>query len=108
MTHKRGTRSTFVEMESLGVDINLIQNGIDNMIRLALLSIGQQYIDDYRTTIKTQNDRCRLFEILGVDIFIDEFLKPWLIEANKNPSLKTKSDFDFSIKSSMVKGALKH
>jgi hypothetical protein len=44
-------------MESIGIDINLIQNGIDDMIRLILLSVRQQYIDDYRITVKTQDDR---------------------------------------------------
>jgi tubulin polyglutamylase TTLL6/13 len=93
-------------MEDLGINTHLLQQKIDDIVRLTLLAVQDEYINNYKSTVKTQDDRSRLFEILGFDIFIDEDLKPWLIEVNKNPSLKAKSDFDISIKTSVVKGTL--
>jgi tubulin polyglutamylase TTLL6/13 len=104
--HKRGTLSVFAEMESLGVDIDALQDRIDEVIQLTMLAMQKEYIDDYRRTVKTQDERSRLFEILGFDILIDEDLKPWLIEVNNNPSLRGESPFDEAIKLSVVKGAL--
>jgi tubulin polyglutamylase TTLL6/13 len=104
--HKRGTVSVFAEMEGLGVDVGALQDRIDEVIQLTMLAVQQEYIADYRKTVKTQDERCRLFEILGFDILIDEALKPWLIEVNNNPSLRGDTPFDAELKLSVVRGAL--
>jgi tubulin polyglutamylase TTLL6/13 len=104
--HKRGTTTVFAQMASLGVDVDALQWRIDEIIELTLLAVQQEYIDDYKRTVKTQDERSRLFEILGFDILIDEDLNPWLIEVNNNASLIGDSPFDERIKISVVKGAL--
>ena len=38
------------------------------------------------------------FEILGIDIFIDDKIKPWLIEVNSLASFATDSPLDKKIK----------
>jgi len=43
-----------------------------------------------------ENSVC--FEVLGLDIFIDEKLKPWLIEVNSLASFATDSPLDKKIK----------
>jgi tubulin polyglutamylase TTLL6/13 len=42
------------------------------------------------------------FQILGLDIFLDEKLKPWLIEVNSLPSYQTDSPLDRKIKFDLV------
>lgn len=42
------------------------------------------------------------FEILGIDIFIDDKLKLWLIEVNSLPSFATDSPLDKKIKYDVV------
>jgi tubulin polyglutamylase TTLL6/13 len=106
IAHKRGTTSVFAQMASLGVDVDALQDRIDEIIQLTLLAVQQEYISDYKRTVKTQDERSRLFEILGFDILIDEELNPWLIEVNNNSSLIADSPFDETIKLSVVKGAL--
>jgi tubulin polyglutamylase TTLL6/13 len=93
-------------MASLGVGVDALQGRIDEIVQLTLLAVQQEYIDDYRRTVKTQDERSRLFEILGFDILTDESLKPWLIQVNNNTSLIRDSPFDETIKLSIVKGAL--
>ena len=42
------------------------------------------------------------FEILGFDIFIDEKLRPWLIEVNHAPSFSTDTPLDYKIKKDLI------
>ena len=42
------------------------------------------------------------FEILGIDIFLDDKLKPWLIEVNSLPSFATDSPLDKKIKTDLL------
>ena len=43
-----------------------------------------------------------LFELYGVDILLDEFLEPWLMEVNLNPSLNCDSQLDLKVKSKLL------
>ena len=47
------------------------------------------------------------FEILGFDIFLDDKLKPWIIEVNHTPSFSTDSPLDFEIKKNVINDTLK-
>jgi tubulin polyglutamylase TTLL6/13 len=47
------------------------------------------------------------FEILGFDIFLDEKLKPWILEVNHAPSFTTDSPLDFKIKKSLISDTIK-
>lgn len=47
------------------------------------------------------------FEILGFDVFLDEKLKPWIIEVNHAPSLSTDSPLDFKIKKGLITDTIK-
>jgi tubulin polyglutamylase TTLL6/13 len=38
------------------------------------------------------------FEILGMDVLIDENLKPYLLEVNHTPSFATETEFDLKLK----------
>jgi tubulin polyglutamylase TTLL6/13 len=71
-----------------------------------MLGAQQKYIDDSKKMVKTQNERSRLFEILGFDIMIDADLKPWLIEVNNNTNMVGGLPFDQTIKMPVIKGAL--
>ena len=42
------------------------------------------------------------FEILGFDIFLDDKLKPWILEVNHSPSFSTDSPLDFKVKKNLV------
>lgn len=47
------------------------------------------------------------FEILGFDVFLDDKLKPWILEVNSQPSLSTDSPLDFKIKKNLIADTLK-
>ena len=47
------------------------------------------------------------FEILGFDIFLDESLKPWIIEVNHAPSFACDSPLDTKIKRGLLQDTIK-
>lgn len=47
------------------------------------------------------------FEVLGFDIFLDEALKPWILEVNHDPSFETDAPLDFKIKKQLIADTLK-
>merc|ERR1712096_302408 len=49
---------------------------------------------------RTRWDQC--FEIYGMDVMLDEQLKPWLLEVNLLPSLSSSSPLDKRIKSTLM------
>eukprot|EP00397_Hematodinium_sp_SG-2012_P018512 GEMP01018968.1.p1 GENE.GEMP01018968.1~~GEMP01018968.1.p1 ORF type:complete len:615 (+),score=121.72 GEMP01018968.1:77-1921(+) len=74
-----------------------------------LLSVQPQLLLEYdgglpKDLAKTKRSRC--FEILGVDVLIDDKLKPWLLEVNHLPSFGTDSALDLDIKSRLVSQTL--
>jgi len=42
------------------------------------------------------------FELLGFDIFLDDNLKPWILEVNHAPSFSTDSPLDFKVKKNLI------
>ena len=55
-----------------------------------------------------QNVRSRYscFELLGFDIMLDSHYKPWLLEVNISPSLRSDSSVDCAVKSQLIKDML--
>lgn len=46
------------------------------------------------------------YELLGVDIILDEALKPWLLEVNISPSLQVATDTDKYVKLPLARDTL--
>jgi len=47
------------------------------------------------------------FEILGFDVYVDEYLKPWVLEVNHAPSFVCDTPLDTKIKRGLVHDAIK-
>lgn len=47
------------------------------------------------------------FQVLGFDIMIDKYFKPWLIEVNCSPSFATDSALDYEVKKNVIADAFK-
>ncbi|EAX90681.1 Tubulin-tyrosine ligase family protein [Trichomonas vaginalis G3] len=104
---KRTLTSIFNKLKENSVDVKILQDKIDNIIRYTIASIASQLKIAYSSKIFNSDNKCRCFEILGFDILIDKDVNPWLIEVNTVPSLQTGSPFDESLKRSAVIGAMK-
>ena len=104
---KRSLSSVYKIIESNGGDVNKIQHGIEDIIRLTLASVQSFLANNYHTAISCKDEKSRCFEILGFDVMLDSNLKPWLLEVNCMPSLACDSPFDESLKMGVISGTLK-
>jgi hypothetical protein len=81
------------------IDFNKIWKKIKDIVIKTILSItdsGIPIIKDFNLS------SVNLFEIYGFDILLDDYLNPWLMEVNLNPSLNCDSNLDLKIKSKVL------
>jgi tubulin polyglutamylase TTLL5 len=82
-----------------GVPVELLFRRIDDLIVKTAISIEPHVLSALKAA--TPN-RTSCFQLLGFDVFIDDALKPWLLEVNLGPSLATETPLDHRVKSSML------
>ena len=51
-------------------------------------------------SLSVQESLC--FEILGLDVMLDDDLKPWLLEVNLSPSLSSSEILDLNVKGNLL------
>ena len=61
----------------------------------------------YRSCQPDNYDNNMCFEVLGFDIFLDENLKPYILEVNHDPSFETDTALDFKIKKQLIQDTFK-
>lgn len=61
----------------------------------------------YRSCQPDEVDNAMCFQVLGFDIMIDKYFKPWLIEVNCSPSFATDSALDYEVKKNVIADAFK-
>lgn len=69
--------------------------------------MGQPLVShQYRFAQPDDEYRQMCFHILGIDIMIDEFLNPIVLEVNHTPSFATDTPLDYTIKFNLIKDTL--
>ena len=105
--HKRSLSST---LEYLETNYNLkVQNFWEKIYDIAkkTIIIAQPHLAHAYHNLQPEdytNQIC--FQILGLDIPLDQNLKPWLLEVNHSPSFNTDTPLDKQIKIKVVIDAL--
>lgn len=95
----------FIEKEHGSKTRNVLWKRMKLLCVKMILSVQPQLIQEYEAALprdlaRTKRPRC--FELLGVDVMIDDKLKPWLLEVNHLPSFATESALDTDIKSRLI------
>ena len=94
-------------------------DSIRELVTMLLVSIHPFLVFSYECQFEG-GDTAKCFQIIGIDILLDERLKPWLLEINGNPSMniehsidpenpeseKEVSPVDIFIKEKVMEGAL--
>ena len=104
--HKRSLKSTYEYLEEEGFNVPLLKAKIDDIIIKTLCAIQPNLAHHYRSCQPEDYDRSMCFEILGLDVILDNKLNPYILEVNHTPSFSTDSPLDRSIKKNVISQAL--
>lgn len=100
--HKRSVTSVLKYIEEhekeQGITVEKLWNQIDDIAIKTLISAQPHLCHSYRSLQPDDLENSVCFEVLGLDIFIDDKVKPWLIEVNSLASFATDSPLDKKIK----------
>ncbi|XP_077553749.1 tubulin monoglutamylase TTLL4-like [Haemaphysalis longicornis] len=101
--HKWSIRALQRYLEALGVDFaGLWEQMVDIVVRTLACAEGPMN----RLIQRHTSSRYTCYELFGFDILLDDQLKPWLLEVNISPSLRSATPVDYAVKSEVVKDML--
>ena len=103
LTHWKKTLDYVLDQISLeGYDTKILMNQIYDIVVKTLISIQPKLLYTYNVLQPRSKEHDMWFEILGFDIFIDENVKPWLIEVNHMPSFNQDTKVDKEWKHKLI------
>ncbi|CAG9567895.1 unnamed protein product [Danaus chrysippus] len=85
------------------VDTDLLWESIKDLVIKTIIS-GEASISSLTKANITSRYNC--YELFGIDVLLDEDLKPWLLEVNISPSLHSASPLDTHVKGPLVRTVL--
>jgi len=100
--HKRSLTFAMRYINEMGYDSKQVLHKIKDVILKCLCAVQPMLAHTYRSCQPDDIDNSMCFEILGFDVFLDDKLKPWILEVNHAPSFTTDSPLDFKIKKSLI------
>ena len=96
----------FKELAQRGYDSEGLWNGIKDIAVKTIILSYEQIKHNYLTSQPEDYHNRMLFHVLGLDILVDEFMSPVLLEVNHTPSFATDTPLDWKIKHALVKDTL--
>ena len=104
-----GSKWTYQALEKWLVghdhDVSNLWESISDTIVKTFLSASPVLRHNYRLTFPTNDDGAMCYQLLGVDIMLDRKLNPYLLEVNRNPSLRCDTPLDTTIKQTALREA---
>ncbi|XP_043496287.1 tubulin polyglutamylase TTLL4-like [Polistes fuscatus] len=98
--HKWTLRTLWSYFEREHINVSKIWSSMKDIVIKTMIS-GESSINALsRPNIQS---RYCCYELFGVDIILDENLKPWLLEVNISPSLQSSSLLDNAVKGPLIK-----
>ena len=79
---------------------------IYDIVIKTIISIQPKLLHSYNVLQPRSKEHDMCFEILGFDIFIDENVKPWLIEVNHMPSFNQDTKVDKEWKQKLIRDTI--
>lgn len=89
--------------EEHGVDIPVLYEKIHDIIVKTILTGYKPILREYVDTFKSHVYREACFQLLGFDIILDNQCNPYLLEINKNASLKRPTPIDKVVKTKLTR-----
>ncbi|XP_033364222.1 tubulin polyglutamylase TTLL4-like [Bombus vosnesenskii] len=98
-TDKWALKALWSYLEQKHVNVSMLWASMKDIVVKTMIA-GESNITPL-TRLNTPSRYC-CYELFGFDILLDEDLKPWLLEVNISPSLKSSSGLDSAIKGPLI------
>nr|CAH7757616.1 unnamed protein product [Callosobruchus chinensis] len=97
--HKWTLSKLMEYLESAGVDTKALWKNLQSLVVKTMIACEAPIV---QLCEENMCNRYNCYELFGVDVLLDEHLKPWLLEVNISPSLHSASPLDAHVKGPMV------
>ena len=107
-------------LKERGYDINKIKKDVEMLVMKVFLALRPGLLNAYFPTTSDINEPGKNFKILGVDVMLDKYLYPYIIEINPSPDLKiwsykhscygqskVKVDYQYRLKTKLIENTIK-
>lgn len=98
--HTRSLQSVMERLKNEGVNIEKIQTDIHQLVIKTFTAI-QPTVEKAVSGNVPHKRNC--FQLFGLDVMLDDQLKPWLLEVNGNPCLEPYTTMEVPIKARLVR-----
>ncbi|XP_043263456.1 tubulin polyglutamylase TTLL4-like [Colletes gigas] len=98
--HKWTLKTLWAYLEREHVNVKRLWEAMKDIVVKTMIA-GESSINSLSKANRSSRYCC--YELFGVDILLDENLKPWLLEVNISPSLQSSSPLDIAIKGPLIK-----
>lgn len=98
--HKWTLRTLWSYLEREQVNVSKLWVSMKDIVVKTMVA-GESAIGSLTRANTTSRYCC--YELFGIDILLDENLKPWLLEVNISPSLQSSSPLDSAVKGPLIK-----
>jgi tubulin polyglutamylase TTLL6/13 len=99
--------NAYLEAEYSGAAVRRMWRDVQALLIKTIIATLPPMQTCYSALFPGDASGARTFQLLGFDVMLDSQLRPWLIEVNRNPSLRCDSPLDQKIKT-MAMGQLFH
>lgn len=90
--HKQLLTSVLKKLQAKGRDVRILKKQIEELTAKTVIALEPYLKNAYHCFVSTDHDNPRCYQILGLDILIDDNWNCWLMEVNANPSLNVYND----------------
>ena len=105
---KRSLKSVLATLRAQGHAVDALWQRIGEVAVKTVLAIQPVLAHSYSSCRPAADAHAfSCFELLGLDMLVDEQMRPWLLEVNHSPSLATDTSLDAQVKRSLLMGAMR-
>lgn len=98
---RRSVRAVRTYLQERGLDSDAIFSRIKDALLKSIILV-ERNVSDAATQFMPQRPRPKAFQLLGVDVDLDDTQKPFVIESNVNPSLSVHAPFELGAKERLL------
>lgn len=105
--HKRNLAFIWDHLRKKGYSPEIVWTEIKKLALKTIISVHPMLMHNYKSCQPDDPFNQMCFEILGIDILLDDKLKPYLQEVNHSPSFQADTPIDHEVKATLIANTLK-